>query len=80
MPQYDPESEFLIDEDNVQKTYIEAFAETAGTWQEWAEGMKKFRKRNLFRFIMATSFASPLLEIVGCRNFGVYNYADSRAR
>lgn len=49
-----------------------------GTMEKWVETMAPHRERWRFRFILAASFAAPLLAILKCRIFCVYNWADSR--
>ena len=50
----------------------------AGTMEEWIELMRPHRERDKFRFILAASFAAPLLRIVRQRIFFVYNWGDSK--
>jgi hypothetical protein len=52
--------------------------QASGTLAGWVEAMREARKNPIFRFIMAASFAAPLLKIVGERIFIVYNWSDSR--
>jgi putative DNA primase/helicase len=51
---------------------------TAGTLGGWVEAMRPHRANSIFRFILAASFAAPLLKIVRERIFIVYNWSDSR--
>lgn len=49
-----------------------------GTFDEWKATMKPHRERDKFRFIMAASFAAPLLRILQQRIFFVYNWGGSK--
>lgn len=49
-----------------------------GTFDEWKAAMKPHRERDKFRFIMAASFAAPLLRILQQRIFFVYNWGGSK--
>lgn len=49
-----------------------------GTLEDWVNSMRKARENPKFRFILAAAFAAPLLKIIKCRNFMVYNWADSK--
>ena len=51
---------------------------TAGTMEDWIEAMRPARKNSIFRFILAASFAAPLVKILRERIFIVYNWCDSR--
>jgi len=51
---------------------------TAGTFEGWIRTMQPHRNRDKFRFILAASFAAPLLRIIQQRNFIIYNWANSR--
>lgn len=50
-----------------------------GKLEDWINEIKSLRDNTLFRFILSSSFASPLLSILGHRIFVVYNYGASRA-
>lgn len=53
---------------------------TKGTLESWVEQTRAARENNYrFRFILSASFAAPLLKLVQCRNFFVYNWADSKS-
>lgn len=49
-----------------------------GTLDAWRETMTQHRNRYRFRFILASSFAAPLLAIIKQRIFFVYNWGGSR--
>ncbi len=51
---------------------------TAGTFEDWIELMRPHRERDKFRFILAASFAAPLLKILQQRIFFVYNWGGSK--
>jgi putative DNA primase/helicase len=50
----------------------------AGDYMTWLRVMFEVRKRNKARFILAASFAVPLLKIVGQRPFLIYNWDTTR--
>ena len=51
---------------------------TTGTFDGWKETMRPHRDRDKFRFILAASFAAPLLRILSQRIFLVYNWGGSK--
>lgn len=51
---------------------------TAGTFGGWIATMQPHRNRDKFRFILAASFAAPLLKIIQQRIFFVYNWGGSK--
>ena len=71
-------SPFVIDMDYRLSKWIKAYTEK-GTLKEWKEKINPYRKNNLFRFILASSFASVLLTPLGHRIFMVFNWGNSRA-
>lgn len=63
----------------------EAAAESAvaglgqdGDFSVWLDAMRKLRTRSKARFIMAASFAAPLLKILGQRSFLIHNWDTTR--
>ena len=69
---------FVIDIDYKLSKWVKAYTEK-GTLKEWREEINPYRKNNLFRFILASSFASVLLTPLGHRIFMVFNWGNSRA-
>jgi zinc finger CHC2-family protein len=69
---------FVIDMDYRLSKWIKAYTEK-GTLREWREEINPYRQNNLFRFILASSFASVLLKPLGHRIFMVFNWGNSRA-
>lgn len=51
---------------------------TNGTFDAWKDTMRPHRERDKFRFILAASFAAPLLRILSQRIFFVYNWGGSK--
>lgn len=49
-----------------------------GTFDAWKKTMQPHRERDKFRFILAASFAAPLLRILSQRIFFVYNWGGSK--
>lgn len=50
----------------------------SGTFAAWKTLMQPHRQRDKFRFILAASFAAPLLRILSQRIFFVYNWGGSK--
>lgn len=71
------DSNIIVDLDFKLEKWIRAYI-SKGELKEWIEQIRPYRKNNKFRFILASSFAAPLLEIIGHRIFIVYNWGDSR--
>lgn len=69
--------ELTMDLDYAQRSTAEAMS-ASGTLEQWLDLMRPHRERFRFRFILAASFAAPLLKIVKGRNFMVYNWGGSR--
>ena len=61
-----------------QNAYVLSYLCKNGTRQGWIDTMAQHRDRWRFRFILASSFAAPLLTLLKCRIFCVYNWGDSR--
>lgn len=55
---------------------VEGFG-VAGDFGIWIEAMRKMRTRQKARFILAASFAAPLLKIVGQRIFCIHNWGTT---
>ena len=51
---------------------------TKGTTEEWSDKVKPIRNFPIARFMLAASFASPLLRVIGHRVFLVYAYGGTR--
>lgn len=66
-----------LDIDPSQKGMATAYSQT-GCMEKWLEHMAPHRERDKFRFILAASFAAPLLRIVKQRIFFVYNWGGSK--
>lgn len=66
-----------LDIDPSQRGMAAAYCRN-GTFERWIERMKPHRARNKFRFILAASFAAPLLRILKQRIFFVYNWGGSK--
>ena len=57
---------------------IAAAYHAEGDYAGWKSVMRKHREKNRFRFILAASFAAPLLKPLRQRTFFVYNWGDAR--
>ena len=66
-----------LDIDPSQRNMAAAYCQN-GTLERWVEHMRPHRERNRFRFLLAASFAAPLLRIVKQRIFFVYNWGGSK--
>lgn len=56
------------------------FMEPAGTLEGWVAGMAPVRARSMaFRCVLAASFASPLVALLGVQTFIVYLWGQSRS-
>lgn len=67
-----------LDIDPSQRGMAAAYCQN-GTMERWIEHMAPHRSREKFRFILAASFAAPLLRIVKQRIFFVYNWGGSKS-
>ena len=66
----------VLDIEPSQRALAAAYSQH-GTMEEWVELMRSHRERDRFRFILASSFAAPLLKILQQRIFFVYNWGNS---
>ena len=66
-----------LDIDPSQRGMAAAYCQN-GTFEKWKANMAPHRQRHKFRFIMAASFAAPLLRITRQRIFFVYNWGGSK--
>lgn len=71
------EQGIVLDIDPSQKGTAMAYCQV-GEMEKWVETMKPHRDRDKFRFILAASFAAPLLRILKQRIFFVYNWGGSK--
>ena len=75
IPGYD--QGLALDIDPSQRGMATAYCRN-GTMSKWIAHMAPHRSRDKFRFILAASFAAPLLRIVKQRIFFVYNWGGSK--
>lgn len=66
-----------LDIDPSQRGMAAAYCQN-GSLDRWIHRMAPHRVRNKFRFILAASFAAPLLRILKQRIFFVYNWGGSK--
>ena len=71
------EQGIVLDIDPSQKAMALAYMKN-GEMDGWIETMRPHRERDKFRFILAASFAAPLLRIIKQRIFFVYNWGGSK--
>lgn len=76
LPNFDNRYRIDIDDDGSQRT-VSGFT-TAGDYSEWLTRMQYLRQSPKARFILAASFAAPLLRILGHRNFIIHNWGNSQ--
>ena len=67
----------MLDIDPSQQAMAMAYTKQ-GEMDGWIETMRPHRERDKFRFILAASFAAPLLRIIRQRIFFVYNWGGSK--
>lgn len=67
----------VLDIEPTQRAIASAYCQN-GSFEGWKATMAPHRKRDKFRFILAASFAAPLLRIVRQRIFFVYNWGSSK--
>ena len=73
----DEKGEIIPDSDQIPAEFSESFA-PCGSFAVWLAIMGRHRVRNRFRFLLAASFAAPLLRIARQRSYIVYNWCDTR--
>lgn len=66
----------VLDIEPSQRALAAAYSKQ-GSMEEWVSLMQSHRARDRFRFILAASFAAPLLKILQQRIFFVYNWGNS---
>lgn len=76
LPGFDDRYKIDLDDEGSRKT-IQGFG-IAGKQSAWLDAMQELRKTPLARFILAASFAGPILKIAGQRNFIVHNWGQSQ--
>ena len=69
--------DIVLDIEPSQRALASAYF-SQGTMEDWVEMMQIHRSRDRFRFILAASFAAPLLKILQQRIFFVYNWGGSK--
>lgn len=69
--------DIILDIDPSMRSWATAY-HTTGTYEGWKDTMRPHRERDKFRFILAASFAAPLLRILSQRIFFVYNWGGSK--
>lgn len=72
------EQGIVLDADPSQQSAASAYRKE-GSLDGWVETMRPHRDRDKFRFILAASFAAPLLRIIKQRTFFVYSWGNSKA-
>jgi hypothetical protein len=70
-------ADMVLDIDASMNRWATAYCKN-GTLENWIAVMQPHRQNYRFRFILAASFAAPLLAIIRQRIFFVYNWGSSR--
>ena len=70
--------DIAVDVDGASQKWVNAY-KGRGTFESWRDSMQPFRSNKIFRFIMASAFAAPLLRLLNGRIFVVHNWGDSRS-
>lgn len=70
--------DIVLDVDASLRSWANAY-HVNGSFDLWKKTMAPCREQNKFRFILAASFAAPLLKILSQRIFFVYNWAGSKS-
>ncbi|AFK87724.1 DNA primase/helicase [Thermoanaerobacterium phage THSA-485A] len=69
--------DYVLDIDRNSQKWVNAYTEQ-GTFEDWIKNIGPYRSNDIFRFILASSFAAPLLKPLNHRIFFVHNWGDSR--
>jgi len=69
--------ELVLDIDPSVISWADAYG-VNGSLDAWVDQIQPLRENNRFRFIMAGSFAAPLLRILKQRIFFIYNWGSSK--
>lgn len=69
--------DIVLDIDPSMRSWATAY-HANGTFEGWIQTMAPHRERDKFRFILAASFAAPLLRLLSQRIFFVYNWGGSK--
>lgn len=69
--------DIVLDIDPSMRSWATAYHKN-GTFEGWKATMAPHRERDKFRFILAASFAAPLLRIIQQRIFIIYNWGSSK--
>jgi putative DNA primase/helicase len=71
------QSSFTLDASTTEAEGVLGAMAVAGDYGVWADTMRHLRTKPRARFILAASFAAPLLKIVGQRTFLVHNWGTT---
>lgn len=67
----------VLDVEGGSRAIAEAY-HAAGDFETWKEGMRYVREHPIARFMLAASFAAPLLQLLGHRVFIIHAWGPSR--
>lgn len=69
--------DYVLDIDKNSQKWVNAYS-IQGDLENWIKCISPYRSNDIFRFILASSFAAPLLKLLNHRTFFVHNWGDSR--
>lgn len=72
------EGDIILDLDPGSQQLANAY-ETSGDLEDWINLVSPHRKNPVFRFMLSSSFAAPLLRILSHRIFIVHNWGNSKS-
>ncbi|MDR3561240.1 MAG: DUF927 domain-containing protein [Negativicutes bacterium] len=72
------ESTYTLDAGSMEADGVLSSMSVTGDLTIWMEAMQHLRSKSKARFILAASFAAPLLKIIGQRTFLIHNWGTSR--
>lgn len=70
-------ADIVVDVDLNSSKWVNAYHKL-GKYEDWIEHMRKCRENYIFRFILAASFAAPLLKVMNHRIFMIHNWGNTR--
>lgn len=72
------EGDIVLDVGDAGQRWASSY-EREGSFENWRDSIAPFRNNYIFRFILASAFAAPLLKLLNHRIFLVHNWGDSRS-
>ena len=69
--------DIVVDVDSNGSRWVNAYHKS-GKYEEWTRHIGKCRENYIFRFILAASFAAPLIKVMNHRIFMIHNWGNTR--